>query len=493
MSAAIHMQDSSESDAEIAPFLRVPEPLPLRGFGHLRLRWDLSTQLLRVAMPVVLGMVTQTAINILDTVMVGRLPPAEANPGQAAIGYSLNFMWLVGGFLSAIWVGTQALTSRRAGEGNSKAAGRVLTNSLLLSLSSSTAFAAIAIVLTPILFPLYANDPVVAAYGTEYLQIRYIGIIGMVGTFSYKSFFDGIGKTHVFMIAAGIMNLANVVLNYVLIFGAPWASIPRMGVVGAAWASAISATLGLITLALWSLLPSFLRRYRYYDLKNISMQLMRELLRLSLPNGAATIFVMAGFVLLYKVVSIVNALHAPSGNPVLATANQVVITCLMPSFMTSLAFGSATAAVVSQALGAKRPDLAERYGWEAIKLWSYVMSVLGLLLFLFPDAVISLANQDPAVIDAARLPLRMLAVPHALIAVAAILAQTLHGIGNARFVMMVEGILHFGVMSPLAYLFGVQLDWGLEGVLMGPLAYVLALAIIMFWKFRQGTWKEIVI
>ncbi len=97
-------------------------------------------------------------------------------------------------------------------------------------------------------------------------------------------------------------------------------------------------------------------RYRYYRASNINLWVIKEITRLSLPNGLATLVVMAGFVAFYWVVGVVNDTYAVQGNPVVETANQMIITLMMVSFMSSLAFGTATAAVVSQSLGASRPN-----------------------------------------------------------------------------------------------------------------------------------------
>ena len=66
--------------------------------------------------------------------------------------------------------------------------------------------------------------------GTPYARYRMLGILSMVVTASYKAFFDGIGKTHVHLVAAVIMNVVNLPLNYVLIFGE--FGFPQMGVAG---------------------------------------------------------------------------------------------------------------------------------------------------------------------------------------------------------------------------------------------------------------------
>jgi putative MATE family efflux protein len=473
-----------------APFLLVEDPAPARGLAWLWPNRILCTQILRLAMPVVFGMVTQTAINLLDGAMVGHLPKEEANAGQAAIGLALPFMWLIGGCLSALWVGTQALVSRREGQGKSEEAGRVLTNSVTLALTSSVVISAAAYFATPfVIQALYGDDPMVARYGVQYLQARYVGVFAMVTTFSLKSFFDGIGRTYVFMVAAILMNVLNVVLNYIFIFGA--LGVRSYGVVGAAWASVISATVGLGVLALWTLRPNLVRRYRYFSWRNLDPKVAWRIVRLSLPNAGATIVGMLGLSAFYWVVGQVNALVSISGNPVVSTANQVVIMATMPSFMTSLAVGSATAAIVSQALGAGRPQLAQRYGLEAAKLWAYVMALLGALLFLFPDLVFSALSKDREVFDLARAPARVLALFHPIIAVAVVFAQTLYGAGDARFVMLVEICLHLLIMAPVAYLGGVVLGGGLMGVYAGPVLYASGLAVTMSFRYAQGRWKTI--
>ncbi len=473
------------------PFLLVPDPQVRRGWRRLLVDPVLTRQTLRLGLPVVAGMLTQTAINILDTVMVGRLPPELANPGQAAIQATLPLMWLVGGFLSAVWVGTQAITARRAGEGHDLFAGRALTNSLFISATAGVVLTTAAILVAPTLLAALYSDPKVVELGNDYLRARLVGVLAMATTFSYKSFFDGIGRTRVFMNVAIVMNVLNVVLNYTLIFGVEAVGIPALAVAGAAWASVIAAYIGLLLLVTWSFRPSLLGRYRYYTLRNLNLDVLREIVRLSLPNGVATIVVMVGFVGFYWVVGQVNDRYAVAGNPVVSTANAALVTLFMISFMTALAFGMATATLVSQSLGAKRPFLAERYALNAAKLWAYVMWGIGLIFFLAPEQVLGLINPDPAVIDLAREPLQAIAVLQGVAAIALVLAQTLYGVGLARYVMVVEFCLHLFIVSPVAYLFGVVLDLGLMGVYVGPILYAGILAVAMYWRFKRGDWKEL--
>ncbi len=491
MSEAVAAQDIRRVELDRPYYLDLPDPRVCRGWERLKVHPEIARNTLRVALPVVFGMVTQSAVNILATVMVGRLPAELANPGQAAIGFSLPIMWLVGGSLSAIWVGTQAIAARRNGAGEHELAGQALTNSFILGLITSTVLSGLAIWSASWLLPLLHRDPASAALGVDYVQIRLAGVVAMVTTFSLKSFFDGIGRTHYFMTAAIIMNVLNVVLNALLIFGNPTLGIPRLGVSGAAWASVVSAYIGLFILASLALRPSLVRRYRYLRLSNLTPRILREIAVLSFPNAIATIVVMVGFSGFYWVVGQVNDQVAPPGNPYVAAASQAVVTLNMVGFMTALAFGSATASLVGQSLGARRVYLGERYGWEAAKLWAYVLGAFGLLVFAIPDACVAAINPDPQVIEAARDPVRLMAALQAVIAVAMVFAQTLYGVGDASFVMVVELVLHLGVMAPGAYLFGVVLELGLVGVYLGPAIYACALAAATLLRFKRGAWKQV--
>ena len=260
---------------------------------RLSLNIPLSRRIINLAAPVILAMFSQTLINWLDQMMVGRLPRPTGIDGQACIGVSLPFFWAFGGFLSAIAIGTQAITARRTGEEEYLLAGRALTNSLAIAVTSGLVVSIVGYFLIPNIFSILNPHPNVIRLGSEYLSIRMLGILAMVTTISYKAFFDGIGKTYVHMVAALIMNLLNAILNYLLIFGK--FGFPRLEVASVAYASIFSTYIGLANMILWSLKKSHLRKHRYYRLKNLNRKVAYEICRLSIPSGLATAFVMSGF------------------------------------------------------------------------------------------------------------------------------------------------------------------------------------------------------
>ncbi len=458
-----------------------------------------------------LAMLSQTLINQVDHILVGHLPRSESVPGQTALQISQILLWMFGGFLASIAVGTQALTARRAGAGDLDGAGAVSTNSLLLAFFSSLVVTALCWWLTPLMFSIINHDPRVRELGVPFLRWRFLQICGMVMTASLKAFFDGLGKTRVHMGAALTMNLANFLLCVTLVFGnespgipgVDWihmqllsvtgGHLPHLGVPGAGLASMISSYIGLVMMAAWTLRPEY-HRYHIRNLRHASPRVMWGIARLSVPSGLATMFAMAGFAFVLWVVGRLDKLADHGmGRTILSTATSNIISVLQLVFISCIAYGTATATLVSQSMGAKAYDLAEQYVYNAIFIGVLFFIALGLGMSYFAEPILRFWNADPEVLKVAVPILRVLGLVQPVIVIALTFTQALYGAGNTRYVMIAEGILHFTCLMPLAYLLGLPLHFGLWGVWAALIIYLLGLALVMFLKFRTGTWKHITI
>ena len=451
--------------------------------------------ILRLATPTVIAMLSQSIVNEVDAIFFAHLPAPESSNGQAALLPSLILLWVFGGSLSAISVGTQAFTARRFAERRHADAGAVLANAAVFSLLAGLSFTALAYVLLPVLLPLVIKMPEVREAASGYLEWRLLGITSMAVTFAFKAFFDGIGKTHVHLVSAIVMNVINVVLCWALIFGKLGA--PRMGVAGAGLAGFIATYIGLAVMIGYAFLPAF-RGFHPFALRRLSGRVIGDVLKLSVPSAIATIAVMTGFALFSFIVSKLDEMDAATlaadavREAVNSAATTNVVVILKLTFTACLAFGTATATLVSQSLGERDPEKAARFGWASVKLGLLVFGVVGFLEgVVFTGPILSLMTKSAAVHEAALLPMRIMGVCTPLIAVGMILTQALFGAGNSRFVMIVELILHFTCLVPLAWLFGITLGWGLLGIWLAAVVYVVALSSVMVWKFWKGDWKEI--
>jgi putative MATE family efflux protein len=327
--------------------------------------------------------------------------------------------------------------------------------------------------------------------GVVYTRLRMLGVGGMVVTFSYKAFFDGIGRTYVHLWAALAMNVFNIGLNYLFIFGNDALTIPKMGLAGAGIASVTSTYLGLLIIAAVSLHRSYRVKYVFYRLRHFDPTIIGRILKLLVPSGSATVILMAGFALFMRFVGDLDA-AAGDGTNTFSAATKAIMDTAALCFMPMIAFGTATATCVSQSLGAGKPNLAARYGWESARVGVLMMLVVGTVFFAFPEQIIRLLSpNDAAVVAAGVTPLRIVTSALPLMAVGLILAQALFGAGANNFVAVAEFVLHFGVFVPGTWLLGPYLGYGMEGAWFAATLYCQLLGLVMGAKFLGRGWRTI--
>ncbi len=453
--------------------------------------------ILRLALPTVGAMLAQSIVNEIDVVFFSRLPVCEGSTAQAALLPSLIVVWLFGGSLSAISVGTQALTARRYAEREWDRAGAVLANAAWFCLLAGAVLSVVGLLLLPTILGAMIEVPEVRAVALSYSRWRVLGVISMAMTMAIKAFFDGIGKTHIHLVASITMNACNVMLCWVFIYGHFGA--PHMGATGAGMSAFIATWIGLAIMLVYAW--GHRRQFRPVRRENLSSRLTWDILRLSIPAALATVAMMVGFGSFSSMVGKLDAGAAAAVGVVESCARHEavngaattdIVEILKLTFTACIAFGTATATLVGQALGAKRPEEAWKYGWASVRLGLVIFGVVGLCEgVLFTKPILAFITASYAVREAAHLPLQMMGIATPIIAVAMILSEALFGAGNPRFVAMAQGVLIFGVLLPLSYGLGIFGGLGLRGIWMAACVYAVLAAAAMTLKFREGSWTKI--
>jgi multidrug resistance protein, MATE family len=455
-----------------------PSSLALGGNRYKAILW--------LAMPTVFAMVSQSLVNEIDVFFFGRLPIPDSSYAQAALLPSLILTWLFGGSLSAISVGTQAMVARRYAEGDRRAAGAVLGNAAYFCIAAGAVFSIVGLLLLPWLIRSMIEVPEVQDVAIRYTRWRLYAVISMSATAAIKAFFDGIGKTYVHLVAAIVMNVCNVFMCWVLIFG--HLGIPAMGAPGAGLSAFLATWIGLGIMLIYA----WLVRADYHPMRwvNLSGRTIWQLLKLSVPAAIATVVMMVGFGLFARTVGKLD--EGTGGETINEAANTDIIEALKLTFTACMAFGTATATLISQALGRKDPDEAQRWGWASVRLGLLIFGVVGLCEgVLFTREIVAVFSTSGAVRAASMFPMHIMGIATPLIAVAMILIEGLFGAGNTRFVAVAQFLLIFAWLLPGAYVLGIVLHLGLRGVWIAAFVYACLAAATMTVKFAGGSWKKI--
>jgi Na+-driven multidrug efflux pump len=169
-------------------------------------------------------------------------------------------------------------------------------------------------------------------------------------------------------------------------------------------------------------------------------------------------------------------------------ASQVVITALFMSFLPCFGFGMGAQTLVGQTLGTGHRELAKRYGLEAARLATYFTLALGIVFILFPDIVIVMITNNREIAEIARPVLRIAGAAQIFYASGIVLAHALQAAGATVYVMLIEVLTHWVIFLPVSYILGVTLALGIEGAWLALPLYIVSYSLLIFWKYRDGSW-----
>ena len=434
-------------------------------------------RVIRLAYPIVLASLSYTLLSVVDTVFLGKIgaTPLAASGVAGVLFFAIVFP------LSGPAIGVQTLVARRFGEGNLRACGYVAGNGLLMALAVGVPLVVASPWLVKLLSPILSNDPEVVSQGAVYLRYRFLGAAFFFVNWTLQGFYSGIGETRHQMVASLLVTATNIVFDFLLIFGV--AGFPSLGIQGAAIASTIATLAGTI----YYVSIALTRRHRetFGVLRSIFVrpQWTRRIIRLSLPVIVQRMTSHGSWFAFFGVVARIGTLE-------LAATNVLRSIFSLP-IMLAVGLGTASAALVGQNLGAKKPERAESLAWEAAKLAAYAMGLIGVLFILVPQWFFRIYISDPAVIAAGTLPLVLLGFVQILAGITLVLSQSLQGAGSTRFVMATELVVCATLYLPVVYVLGLHTRLGMLGAWMGEYVYWIALAAIMAWRFRSGKWESI--
>ena len=429
-----------------------------------------------LAFPVVLTQMSTTAMMIVDSAMVGRL---GATP-LAAVGLGGIWLWTVVVVFIGTASGVQTFVSQAHGAGDERGCGQWVWHALALLLPLSVIGAVtLAFFIEPFL-RLLGPSVELQSVAASYMIPRLPGSVGVTVAMVLASFFRGLGDTRTPLYATIVAVAVNAVLDYGLIFGR--LGLPQWGVAGAGAATSIGewVNAGILIVA-------FLRRDRVLRfgtafVRPVARQ-VRRFLRTGAPVGGQWVLDMLSF-------AAFTTLIARMGDASMA-ASQAFVMLLSLSFMQAYGISIASSTLVGRYIGADDFEAARRSFWSAQKLVALFAGGIAVLFIGFPEALLRVFTDDPAVIGFGG-PLVILGALFQLLdAVGIIAGGALRGAGDTRWPFWVHTALAWGLFVPLAYLLGVKFNGGLTAAWAGATLYVAVLAGVLVWRFVSGAWQQI--
>jgi len=411
--------------------------------------------------------------------MVGVLGPQPL----AAVGMGRFILMIVLVFVMAVSTGAQAFVARYTGAKNPEGVTRVVDQSLILSVILAVGMMTLGLVLSPALLRIMGAEENVLALGVPYVRIIFGGILFMILNFIINSILQGAGDSRTPLKILLLINILNVILNYLLIFGVGF--FPRLEIRGAAWGTVISRVVGA-GVGMWVLLSGrfaartdILRRFR------IEPALMSKIIRIGLPAGIQGLVRSGSGIVLLRFIS--ETIHGTYAIAAFTVGLQIEAI----SFMPGIAFGTGAMILVGQNLGARKPDRARRNGLAATWIATIIMSCVGLFFFIFAEQIMSLFTKSTDVIGIGGDYLRIMAYSQPFLALEMVFSGGLRGAGDTRTPLIYSIIHSWLVRIPLIYVLGFVLNLQTTGIWWAMTLSTVTQGLATWWKFRQGDWQKI--
>jgi putative MATE family efflux protein len=425
----------------------------------------------------VLETVMESVFAVVDVFFVSKLG-ADA---VATVGLTESMMILVYSLAMGLGIGATATVARRIGERDADGAAHAAAQVILLGLIVSTVLGIIGVALAPTLLRLMGGSPAVIA-NAGFMRVMLGGNATVLLLFLINAVFRGAGDAAIAMRVLWLANWINIVLGPLLIFGL--GPFPELGVVGAA----VATTIGRGTGAIYAISRLFRPGSRVHVARRhfrLDAALMWQMIRLS---GSGTFQILIGTASWIGLVRVISGF----GSAALAGYTigfRVIIFALLPSWGLS----NAAATMVGQALGAKKPDRAERAVWMAARYNLVFLGVVGLVFVLFARAIVSLFTVDPAVAPYAVDCLRIVALGFLFYAYGMVITSSFNGAGDTWTPTWLNLFVFWLWEIPLAYVLAVALDMGPRGVFVAITVAYSTLAVLSAWLFKKGRWKTRVV
>ncbi len=439
--------------------------------------------ILTLAWPTMLEQLLQTAVQYIDTAMVGSL----GTSATAAVGATSTVAWLVGSTISAVGVGFLSFIARSCGAGNKTAAAHATSQAVLVTLLLGSTLTVLLAVVSPWVPVWMQVDKGVQAAASKYFLILYLPMLPRTASILFGTVLRAAGDTKTPMKVGLMVNLLNVVGNFLLIYPTRNISLfgleftmygADLGVIGAALASALSFCFGgiYITVVLW--------RHPLVSPKGLPLKpdktILLPCMKVALPNMLQRFGTSMGYV---AFASMINTLGEAS-----TAAHTIANTVESAFYIPGYGMQTAAATLAGNAYGAGEKERIRELARMFMVIETVLMILSGAALFASAPALVGLFSDSTQVISLGSTVLRMVALSEPFFGISIILEGMMLGVGNTRqpFVYNLLGMWGVRIVgTAICTRFfggGLAAAWGCM------IAHNLLLCALFIYSYWRKTW-----
>lgn len=427
-------------------------------------------KVIRLAFPIMLGMLSQSMLNLIDAALVGRL----GEVALAGVGVGGYAMFMLTAIIFGLSSSVQSQTAQCEGASLTNLA-KPLHSGLVIGLIVALPLSLWAWWQAPLLIGLITQTADVQNVAVEYFRWRVVSLTAIALTLCFRGYWNGRQQTHLYLRIIVAVHLLNVVASAGLIYGL--LGLPAMGASGAGAGTTLSLFIGLIVwywvsvkgtpgASLLTCLPS--------------RDTLKATLTLAVPHSIQQFWFAAGYAVLFWLLSQLGTASVAVGH--------VLINLSLLLILPGVGLGVAAMSLVGEAIGRDAQKEAHRWGLDALSVAWLLLTILALPMLLIPESILGVFFDSQELIALGKLPLQLTGIMIIVDAAALVLAQALMGAGAQRTVMTLTLGMQWLLFLPLAWWVGIGLEQGLLGICLMQLLYRLINSGGFLWVWQRRRW-----
>jgi len=432
-----------------------------------------------LAIPMMFEMIMESVFALVDLYFVGHLE--DSSHALQIVGLTESFLTIIYSLAIGMSMAATAVVARRIGEKNPEAAARAGVQAIIISIAITIVLSIVGFIKAKELLLILGASETSAIKGTAFMQIMMSGSIFIMLLFLINGIFRGAGNAAIAMKSLWLANIINIILCPIFINGL-W-FIPAMGLTGAAIATTIGRSIGVL--------------YQLYHLFSGKHTLK---VRLShwlpdWPQIGALVKIAAPGILQFVIAScswiFLAKLVAETGGDAGSAGYQTALRLMMVFMLPAWGLSNAAATLVGQNLGAKQVERAEKSVAITIRYNVIFMAIVTVLFLTCGEFFISFFTTDMAVINVARQSLNVICLGYVFYGVGMVMMNAFNGAGDTVTPTWINFIGFWLFQIPFAYFLARTCDMGPMGVFISIPVSETLITIASFILFKRGKWKEI--
>jgi putative MATE family efflux protein len=424
-----------------------------------------------LAIPMILELSLESVFAVVDMFFVGKL----GQNAIATVGLTESVVTLIYSIAIGLSTAATAIVARRIGEKNPEAAAHAGAQSLIIGVVITFFLSIAGIVFASDILSLMGANPDVVADGAIFTKIMLGGSAAIMLLFLINGIFRGAGDAAMAMKSLWIASVINIVLCPIF--------INIWGLKGAAIATVIGRSTGVLYQCFHLFKGSGILKFQASDF-GIDVKQIKAIIHIAMPATVQFIIASGSWIVLARLV-------AETGGTTASAGYQIAIRNVVFFILPAWGLSNAAATLVGQNLGAKQVERAEQSVLLTMKYNIIFMAFVMVLFVFFSNPIIRIFTHDEAVIKFGALSLQIMGAGYIFYGIGMVMTQALNGAGDTQTPTIINFVCFWLFQIPLAYFLAKGLDWKATGAFIAiPVAESL-IALVSWYFFRQGKWKEV--